>query len=234
MNSQIRKALFINGLSSSDVAKKFELPLTTVEVAFRQFLDLNKADTPKHLKVYEHLIFGGLSPSQIARRMNTGEEDIRGILLDLDRENEVSESDSETFPKSTEVSAFNMILTDTESEENNSLPATNGIRFFLQYEKDADDDFDILRIQKQAGNTYEVKYSYNHKSYSQRDVVTTMSEDKLTDYLINTFDLLATDKRPFYSVEVQIPLYPTIKLTVDQLNEEFPTLMEAIYHSQTF
>jgi hypothetical protein len=225
MNSLIRKELFVNGLSTSAVTKKLSLPMTTVETVFRQLLDLNKAETPKHLKVYEHLIFGGLSPSQIAKRMNTGEEDIRGILIDL----EVDWKDNDY---SSDSSSNDIRIPDISEDE--SEPASEFVKFFFQYEEENENNYDTLRIQKQKGDSYEVKYTYNHNSKSQNTKATTLNQEKLISYLMNTFHLLFVDNRPFYSIEAHIPLYPAIKFTSQQLKAEFFTLMEAILQSQQF
>ncbi len=213
MNTQIRNALFVNGLSASAIAKKFSLPLTTVEVIFRQLLDLNKAETPKHLKVYEYLVFGGLSPSQIATRMNTGEEDIRGILIDL----EATENDASS---------------DDYDYEYKTIQKPESVRLFLQYEQDNEDDYDILRIQKQDEDTYKVNYTYNYSSDKSNEKITTLTQGGLVNYLMNTFHLLSLDKRPFYSIEIHIPMYPTVKFTSNQPYDEFLTLIDAILHSQ--
>ncbi len=223
MNSQIRTELFVYGQSASAIANKFSLPLKTVETVFRQLLDLNKAETPKHLKVYEHLIFGGLSPSLIAKRMNTGEEDIRGILIDLEADQDDDSSDSSS----------DIILIPNISEDK-SEPASGFVTFYLQYEESNEENYDTLRIQKQRGNVYDVKYTYSDGSESQSTKTTALPQEKLISYLMNTFHLLSVDKRPFYSVEIHIPLYPTIKFKADQLKTEFFTLMEAILDSQQF
>ncbi len=227
MNSQIRTALFVNGLSASAIAKKFSLPLTTVETVFRQLLDLNKAETPKHLKVYEHLIWGGLSPSLIAKRLNTGEEDIRGILIDLE-----AEHDDDSSSDSSSESSEGILLID--SEDDDSAPASGFVKFYLQYEEGNEENYDFLQIKKQRGDAYEVKYTYNHTSESQSTKVTTLTQEKLIAYLMNTFHLLSVDKRPFYSIEAHIPLYPTIKFTAEQPRAEFFTLIESILQSQQF
>lgn len=89
---------------------------------------------------------------------------------------------------------------------------------------------DILRIQKLGENSVRVIYAESTVDGRTIDVHT-LSYHQLWTYLIRTFWLLALDEDPFASVQLAVPGYPCVLLTVARLQQQLPQLMEILMSS---
>lgn len=226
-SSDVRTALFRDGLSIAQIAKKLTISEDTVRDVLRKVvLNLNKAELPKELKVFELVVLNGLSPSQAANRMGTGEEDVRGLLLNL--EEDWDDSDSEGIRIHVIDLTNNISDDESESEsEDTEMKAPNNLRIYFEYDEKSHDK---LTVEKDMDGTYRVEMRYNQNSSQSGSQHTTFffTNRELLRYIRNLFAMTYADDDPFHSMEMHIPGYPTVRYAPRKLKKVLPNILQAI------
>jgi hypothetical protein len=89
---------------------------------------------------------------------------------------------------------------------------------------------DILTIQKLGENNLRVIYIEQTEDGVMRDT-TLMTYQKMLHYLTRIFWMLSIDEDPFQSVQLMIPGYPQILISVATLQAHLPMLLDLIINT---
>lgn len=245
--AQCYKGLFEDGLSIGKMAKQFEKSEDEIRTILkREIFNLSKAELPKELKAYELVVLKGLSPSLAARHMNTGEEDIRSLLLNLAEEYEEpsdTETETETDTESEsssddgiQIQIINLTSdsssessSDEEEEVNKPTQASKHVRIYFDH-KNEEDGRDILTITNTNDKSYNIDWVYGNTDTcaGTRHAVYVYTNRDVIKYVRNMLQLIHADEKPYSGVEFQIPGYPSISLTPRKLKKSLLNILVAI------
>jgi hypothetical protein len=230
--AEIREYLFVEGASLQQIANKTGIFEEDIATCLRdQVLDASRASSPRELKIYQSIVMSGLSPSTVARRMKTGEEDIRSVLLCLERPSEDKDEEDEEDDES-DAESFTMSSTTEETEDESVEESVQDyVNIYLTHPvKDAED---VIHITKDRDdNTYCVLYTYERNK--EKGVSGTESRkyfystSSLLDYLDQMFKMMMHDTNPYEAIEFHIPNYPSVSYKTKHLKKQSHRILRAV------
>jgi hypothetical protein len=108
------------------------------------------------------------------------------------------------------------------------MPGHHNIELrFLRSPTSSVADDDILKIVKLGENSVRIIYTEKSSDGTMIDVFT-MTYTQLMAYLCRVFLLLGLDNDPFTSVNIAVPGYPIVLLSVSRLQQNIPHILEIL------
>jgi hypothetical protein len=98
------------------------------------------------------------------------------------------------------------------------------IRFIRQNEKLAKND-DQMRIWSSDGQTFTVMFKTGD---TKKSVITTMSDAAVFRWVRYTIGLLKLDSDPFQSVQLDLPLMPSVLINAKELESAYNRILDAV------
>ena len=216
--SAVRDYLFENGLSSSQIERETGIDRSEVQNILRTYvLDASNATTEKEYQVYKLLTLDDFAPHHIALRLKTGEEEIRHILLTLERVQESSESsdssdssdssESETTEETEEAETTSDESECSETSEASGPEAKDVVYFYFTHNVKDEDICEKVRISKEE-DSYKIETFYHCNdsgSYSTKSEHHEYNVNGLLRHCRTLLKMAALDQNAYHSIEFQIP-----------------------------
>ena len=98
------------------------------------------------------------------------------------------------------------------------------IRFIRQNEKHAKND-DQMRIWSSDGQTFTVSFKSGD---TKKSTVTTLSDSAVFRWMRHTINLLEKDSDPFQSIQLDLPLMPSVLINAKELGSSYNRILDAV------
>jgi hypothetical protein len=105
------------------------------------------------------------------------------------------------------------------------MTSTNIKIRFIRRDSNKDDVVDITRLL--LDNTFSLSYTYG-LSKKQTPTTVTLTSDNVFRWMRHTISLLEQDDDPFESIQLDLPLMPSVMFKVVDLDEAYHALLNAL------
>ena len=107
------------------------------------------------------------------------------------------------------------------------MPSSSIVLRFLRKNCESSLD-DIVQIEKLANGLYRLKYTYGFTHVKSKSFCLTLDDRTLFWWVRVLLRLVEKDAEPFESIQIDLPMLPSVLIDVKTLDDSYHTILDAI------